>query len=205
VLHVVNNYMKRSTIAVIIIVIILLVIIGLLVFDIGRRQPESYVSIMNFEECSKAGYPILESYPPQCKTPDGRTFTQAVASSTPTPSASPSVSPVASSTASTNVKVTTPQPRSTISNPVVITGTAKGWYFEASFPIKITDANGKILGQAPAQAQGDWQTPDFVPFKATISYSTSTTRTGFIVLMKDNPSGDPIRDESLSIPIFFKQ
>jgi len=32
--------------------------------------------ISNFEQCGQAGYPILESYPAQCKTPDGRTFVQ---------------------------------------------------------------------------------------------------------------------------------
>jgi dipeptidase E len=30
--------------------------------------------IINFEDCAKAGYPILETYPEQCRTPDGKTF-----------------------------------------------------------------------------------------------------------------------------------
>lgn len=34
--------------------------------------------INSFEMCSKAGYPIMESYPAQCKTPDGRSFTQVI-------------------------------------------------------------------------------------------------------------------------------
>jgi len=42
--------------------------------------------INNFEDCATAGYPVGESYPRQCKTPDGRTFTEDVSSSvTPTP------------------------------------------------------------------------------------------------------------------------
>ncbi len=28
----------------------------------------------SFEDCALAGYPIMESYPEQCSTPDGRTF-----------------------------------------------------------------------------------------------------------------------------------
>ncbi len=28
----------------------------------------------NFEECASAGYPVLESYPRQCKTPSGKMF-----------------------------------------------------------------------------------------------------------------------------------
>lgn len=34
--------------------------------------------IKNFEECERAGYPVLETYPRQCKTPDGRTFTEKI-------------------------------------------------------------------------------------------------------------------------------
>ena len=34
--------------------------------------------INNFEECAKAGNPVLESYPRQCMTPDGRTFTEEI-------------------------------------------------------------------------------------------------------------------------------
>lgn len=36
------------------------------------EQPTT--KIKTFEECVNAGYPVLESYPRQCKTPDGRTF-----------------------------------------------------------------------------------------------------------------------------------
>ena len=34
------------------------------------------VSVSNFEECIAQGYPVLESYPRQCKTPDGKTFVE---------------------------------------------------------------------------------------------------------------------------------
>lgn len=32
--------------------------------------------ISSFDECAKAGYPIAESYPRQCRTPDGRLFVE---------------------------------------------------------------------------------------------------------------------------------
>lgn len=38
-------------------------------------QQRSYAHITTYEECAKAGYPILESYPPRCMTPDGKSFT----------------------------------------------------------------------------------------------------------------------------------
>lgn len=34
--------------------------------------------INSFEECAGAGYPIMESFPERCKTPDGRTFTRKI-------------------------------------------------------------------------------------------------------------------------------
>lgn len=39
----------------------------------GCVQPD-YSGIRSFEDCEKAGYPVMESYPRQCRTPDGRTF-----------------------------------------------------------------------------------------------------------------------------------
>jgi len=35
-------------------------------------------TISSFEECAAAGNPVLESYPPRCKTADGKTFTQSL-------------------------------------------------------------------------------------------------------------------------------
>lgn len=34
------------------------------------------MNITNFEQCADAGYPIQESYPARCVTPDGQAFTQ---------------------------------------------------------------------------------------------------------------------------------
>ncbi len=36
------------------------------------KQPQ----INSFDDCINAGFPILESYPRQCKTPDGKTFVE---------------------------------------------------------------------------------------------------------------------------------
>jgi hypothetical protein len=34
--------------------------------------------IDSFEDCARAGYPIAESYPEQCFTPDGKSFTRSI-------------------------------------------------------------------------------------------------------------------------------
>ena len=40
--------------------------------------PDTYSNIASYEDCVAAGYPVLETYPEQCKLPDGRTFTHAI-------------------------------------------------------------------------------------------------------------------------------
>lgn len=102
------------------------------------------------------------------------------------------------------IRVTSPAPNSIVRSPLVITGEARGnWYFEASFPVKMLDANGRVLGEHYAEAQGDWMTTNFVPFRATFNFATSTTETGMLVLEKDNPSGLPQNDAEIRIPIRF--
>ncbi|MDO8471150.1 MAG: Gmad2 immunoglobulin-like domain-containing protein [bacterium] len=107
---------------------------------------------------------------------------------------------------STMVRVTVPEPDTVVRSPLIVTGEARGnWYFEASFPVKILDANGKQLGVGIAQAQGEWMTTNFVPFSATVNFSAPTTQTGTIVFQKDNPSGLPEHDAQVMIPIRFSQ
>lgn len=53
-----------------------LIIVGLLVWNNSRIS-----QINSFTDCKNAGYPIMESYPEQCRTPDGRTFVNNVGQS----------------------------------------------------------------------------------------------------------------------------
>ncbi|MFH1713296.1 MAG: GerMN domain-containing protein [Candidatus Jacksonbacteria bacterium] len=101
------------------------------------------------------------------------------------------------------IKVTSPQPNDIISSPVIIVGQARGnWFFEGNFPIKILDDSAQELATGLANAQGEWMTTDFVPFKAEIEFKP-TTETGAIVLIKNNPSDKRELDDQLQIPIKF--
>ena len=103
------------------------------------------------------------------------------------------------------VHLDTPKTGAKVTSPLVVEGEARGsWFFEASFPIKIEDSNGKVLGQSFVQAQDNWMTIDFVPFSGKIEFSTPETSTGTLVLQKDNPSGLPEFDEEIRVPIKFK-
>jgi len=98
-----------------------------------------------------------------------------------------------------------------VSSPLVIAGRARGtWFFEAGFPVLITDSSGTVMGEGVASAQGEWMTEDFVPFTATLAFSmpntegkTDSVRRGTLILKNDNPSGLPENDLSLNIPIVF--
>jgi hypothetical protein len=40
----------------------------------GPGASRSVAIILSFEDCVAAGNPVMESYPEQCRTPDGQTF-----------------------------------------------------------------------------------------------------------------------------------
>lgn len=61
------------------IVVILITLIGVVVYFLWNKQKSLKLdAITNFEECIQAGYPALESYPAQCRTPDGKHFVEEV-------------------------------------------------------------------------------------------------------------------------------
>lgn len=52
------------------------VILSIVIFSILYLKDKVNQNITNFEECVGAGYPVMESYPRQCKVPNGPTFVE---------------------------------------------------------------------------------------------------------------------------------
>ncbi len=130
----------------------------------------SSLEVQNFEECIKAGYPVMESYPRQCKATDGKTFTEDIGNEL---------------EKADLIKTDNPRPNQEVENPLFVKGEARGnWYFEASFPVKLFDDNDFLLGVIPAQALGDWMTEDFVAFSATLLFAVPSTPKGRIDFRK---------------------
>ncbi len=106
------------------------------------------------------------------------------------------------------IRITSPRPNQTIQSPLTITGEARGyWFFEASFPVVLTDWDGLIIGQGIAQAKSEWMVTDFVPFEATLTFTADKnaySNRGTLILRKDNPSGLPEHDDALEIPVLIK-
>ena len=108
------------------------------------------------------------------------------------------------------IKVESPRPNEMISSPFNITGEARGyWFFEASFPLVLTDWDGLIIaeGYATTKDGANWMTEEFVPFKGNLTFTAPTdpvSKAGYLILRRDNPSGLPENDAAVEIPIKFK-
>lgn len=102
------------------------------------------------------------------------------------------------------VRVSSLSPGEYVSSPLTIEGEARGtWYFEASFPVRLHDGVGNELAVGIAQAQDEWMTTEFVPFKVTLDFIPPGTAGGTLVFQKDNPSGLPEHDDMMRVPVRF--
>ncbi len=103
------------------------------------------------------------------------------------------------------IHITSPKPGSRVSSPITVTGEARGtWYFEASFPLRLEDGTGTVIAQSYAMAQDEWMTENFVPFFGEID-AGSYTGDAVLVFMNDNPSGLPLHEKEVRIPVGIVQ
>jgi hypothetical protein len=156
--------------------------------------------ITNFKECADAGNPIMESYPQQCRTPDGKTFVEEIGNEL---------------DKSELIRIDEPRPNSVITPSFEIEGSARGyWFFEGSFPIVLEDSEGNVLARHFATAQVEWpagrspngegwMTEKFVQFKAELEVDFGDATSGFLILKKDNPSDLPENNDELRVPLMF--
>ncbi len=173
------------------ITIALIVLLALIGGYFWLQEKESAPEVLSFEDCVEAGYPVAESYPRQCMTPDGRTYAEEIP-----------VAPTYVNASADLIRVETPFPGAVTGKTFSVMGEARGyWYFEASFPIELLDANGNVLDTEVAQAQEEWMTEEFVPFSVMLTAPESYIGPATLVLHRDNPSGLPENDASIRIPI----
>ncbi len=94
-----------------------------------------------------------------------------------------------------------------IESTVTFSGSASGtWFFEGDFPVTLVDDNDVVLGQSFATAEGEWMTTEPVTFSGGLALTQApTSTTGRLVFSKDNPSGLPEHDASVSLPVVFAE
>lgn len=110
------------------------------------------------------------------------------------------------------VELVAPTPNETITSPLTISGEARGtWFFEADFPVLLTDWDGRIIAESFASAGGEWMTEAFVPFEGTLEFESpyqpgdpEFMRRGTLILQRSNPSGLPENDAVVEVPVRFE-
>lgn len=169
------------------------IIVGTGVFKTKEASAPPAPEVLSFADCEAAGYPVMESYPRQCKTPDGRTYAEEL----------PAATPTYVNASADLITVSNPTPGSVTGKTFTVMGSARGtWYFEASFPIEVRDTAGNLIASGIGQPVGgaDWMTEEFVPFSSEITVPESFIGEAVLILMNDNPSGLPENARSVSIP-----
>ncbi|MCR4322674.1 MAG: Gmad2 immunoglobulin-like domain-containing protein [Candidatus Azambacteria bacterium] len=173
----------------IIIVVLVITVLGI-ALKFTQKETPIFV-ITNFEECVTAGNPAMESYPRQCQH-ETKTFIEYIGNEL---------------EKTDLIRLNTPRPNQIVQSPLIITGEARGfWFFEASFPVVLTNLNEEVIAQGIATAKDEWMTSEFVPFEATLMFTTEENTSGnkaTLILHKDNPSGLPEHDDALEVPVIL--
>lgn len=145
-------------------------------------------SITTFEACA-AKYPVMESYPPRCMTPDGKSFTKDIGNEL---------------EYADEIIIESPRPNEHIWSAWNVSGRARGsWFFEGSFTAELFDENNQSLGTVILQAQEDWMTAEFVPFRGQLIFSPPNTKKGVLKIHNNNASDLPEHDKEITIPVMF--
>jgi hypothetical protein len=182
----VKSVNKSLTISIVVLIAITLGVTWLLI------KPGEIITVTNFTECVAAKNPVMESYPRQCRHGD-KTFVEDIGNEL---------------EKSDLIRLTSPRPNQVIKSPIAISGEARGnWFFEATFPLVLTDWDGRIIAESYATAKGEWMTTEFVPFEATLTFTVDENAysdRGYLILRKSNASGLPEHDDALEIPVVFE-
>ncbi len=148
---------------------------------------------------------------PASSAPGGTVSTSTGMEQAPRPPIATSTEPASTESSSSvplsaSVYIETPKPGETVGKTFTIAGTApSGWFFEAVFPIQVRDANGNVIANTQGSAQADWTAPGEIPFTATTTIDNSYSGPATLILLKNNPSGLPENDDSVSSVITIKQ
>lgn len=125
--------------------------------------------------------------PPAATTPPAETTTPAAAA------------PAASQF---GVTIEAPLANARVTSPIVARGVApNSYYFEAVFPVRLIGADGRVIAEAPGQAQSPWTTPGPVAFIATVPFQVSVDTPATLVLAREVHEGATPYADEIRIPV----
>lgn len=86
--------------------------------------------------------------------------------------------------------VSSPAANAVVTSPLHVTGIAPAnWYFENQFPVRLVDAQGRTIAQAPATPRVNWtENAEPKEFDATLTFNATGPAT--LVLQQDMPRDD---------------
>lgn len=191
--------MSKKVVYITIAFVITLLVAAWIVLNYSKEMKDEnmggFEDTRSFEDCVESGQPVMESYPRQCATPDGRTFVEPIGADEVNHNANED-----------SIVIESPEAGAIVSGEIMVKGKARGpWFFEASFPFEIVDINGNVIVSSYVTAEGDWMTEDFVDFSSKgVSIPAEFTGPATLILRKDNPSDLPENDGSISFPIVIQ-
>ncbi|MBI3332377.1 GerMN domain-containing protein [Candidatus Peregrinibacteria bacterium] len=143
-----------------------------------------------FEQCAAEGNPVMESYPRQCRFPDGTLVVEVIDGGS---------GSSASSLSQANIVVSEPQESDRIANPLTISGQAR--VFENAFNYRVLDADGTVLMEGHSMADA----PDigqFGPFEVEARYALPKGDTGWVEVFEYSAK-DGSEINKVRIPVEF--
>jgi hypothetical protein len=172
-------------------VLVALAVGGWVGYDIGFEKAgtkTTVITVNNFDDCVAKSGTVAESYPAQCSI-GGKTFTEDIGNEL---------------EKADLIKIDSPRPNTKVSSPLTVKGEARGtWFFEASFPVELYDANGKKIASGVAMTSENWMSEEFVSYEAKLTFTKPATTTGYLMLNKDNASDLAENDDFLKVPVKF--
>ena len=103
------------------------------------------------------------------------------------------------------LQIFSPKPNEEVSSPLKITGITNGWNgFEGQVgTVRLLDGVGKELALGILTATTEWTKPP-VNFETTLTFQTQTSGPMMLLFENENPSGDPARDKTFTLPVKVK-
>ncbi len=116
----------------------------------------------------------------------------------------PVKTPVSAPVGIEGLQIISPTANAEISSPLKITGgvSGNGWAgFEGQVgTVRLLDASNNELALGILTATTDWMQP-IVNFETTLEFQSDTAQAGNLVFHNENPSGDPVRDRTFTLPV----
>jgi hypothetical protein len=100
------------------------------------------------------------------------------------------------------LQIISPKVNEEVSSPIKIVGVTNGWNgFEGQVgTVQLLDYKGNKIAEGILSATTDWTKPP-VAFETTLNFITNSTGPATLVFKNENPSGEPARDKTFSLPV----